>query len=233
MNPETPSDLINWLEDRSRQQSVIDHAVGVGLDWWNDGHRGLPGLPVVAEGHTTGEWRLSRGEIFALADDAMDDESGTAVLRLLWHALAWGTGPQQRGNTKRVSAVTADLPRTQSLLRDAAVESRSDPIAAFRLLRPGSRNAISYLGPNFATKYLYFAGGGNPEHPCVIVDARVRATLYRSTKKTDPRFAPLSQYSAAHYQAALEVMQAWASQAYTAVGRTVAVDEVERWAFGR
>lgn len=80
------------------------------------------------------------------------------------------------GNEKRITAITADLPRNGALLREAAKPSRTDPIAAFRLLRP-NRNAISYLGPNFSTKYLYFAGGGNVEHPCVIVDKRVRARL--------------------------------------------------------
>lgn len=231
MSPEPPAELITWLEGNTRQQSILEHAVVVGLDWWNDTHQGLPGLPVTAEGHTTGERLLSRQEIFALADNASDDETGTAALRLLWHALAWGTGTRQRGNAKRITAITADLPRNQVLLRDAAAVSRTDPIAAFQLLRPGNRNAVSYLGPNFSTKYLYFAGGGNPEHPCVIVDKRVRATLYRVTE--DPRFAPLSQYSAADYEAALEWLGSWAAEAATVVGRPVAVDEVERWAFGR
>ena len=230
MSPETPRELITWLEGTTRQQSIHEHAVIVGLDWWNDTHQHLPGLPVTASGQTTGDRLLSRQEIFALADDATNEESGTGALRLLWHALAWGTGTRQRGNEKRITAITADLPRNRALLREAAKASRADPIAAFRLLRP-NRNAISYLGPNFSTKYLYFAGGGNVEHPCVIVDKRVRARLLRMTQ--DPRFAPKSQYSATDYQAALEQLGAWASNAATVIGRPVAVDEVERWAFGR
>ncbi len=230
MSPQAPSELITWLEGTTRQQSILDHAVVVGLEWWNDTHQHLPGLPVTAEGQTTGERLLSRQEIFALADEATSDETGTGALRLLWHALAWGTGTRQRGNAKRISAITADLPRRSALLREAAGMSRIDAIAAFRLLRP-HRNAISYLGPNFSTKYLYFAGGGNVAHPCVIVDGRVRATLHRVTQ--DPRFAPKSQYGATDYQAALEQLGAWASDAATVIGRPVAVDEVERWAFGR
>lgn len=230
MSPEAPRELIAWLEGTTRQQSVLEHTVVVGLDWWNDTHQHLPGLPVQAAEATTGERPLSRQEIFAVADDATSDETGTAALRLLWYALAWGTGTRQRGNAKRITAITADLPRHGALLRHAAETSRTDAIAAFRLLRP-NRNAISYLGPNFSTKYLYFAGGGSIEHPCVIVDGRVRATLHRVTQ--DPRFASKSQYGATDYQAALEQLGAWASNAATVIGRPVAVDEVERWAFGR
>jgi len=81
-----------------------------------------------------------------------------------------------------------------------------------------------------STKYLCFAGGGNPEQPCVIVDGRVRATFSRVSG--DPRFAPKSQYGATDYQAALERLGSWAAAAAEDVGRPVALDEVECWAFG-
>lgn len=54
----------------------------------------------------------------------------------------------------------------------------SAPASAFALLRPGNSNAIRYLGPSFFTKFLYFAGGGAPDHPCLILD-RVVATRLR------------------------------------------------------
>lgn len=233
MNPEMPPELVTYVKVQTRTESVLEHAVPVGLDWWNSQHDGLVGLPVLAEGQTTGHRMLSRQEIFALADAMSADESGVTALRLLWHALAWGTGKTQRGNAKRIAAIAADLTRNRMLLREAAAASCSDPAAAFLLLRPRNRNAISYLGPNFFTKFLYFAGGGHPQHPCAIVDARVRETLFQATGKTDPRFAPRSQYSLTHYTAALEGMRSWAEEATIIVGRPVAVDEVERWAFGR
>lgn len=229
MSPHAPSDLTIWLTGTTRHESILGHAVHVGLTWWNR-HEHLPGRPVMAEKHTSGAHPLSREEIFTLADDATTDETGTAALTLLWHVLAWGTGVSQRGNAKRINAVTADLPRNGQLLQQAAELSRRDANEAFQKLRP-KRNAIRYLGPNFSTKFLYFAGGGNVDHPCVIVDGRVRATLFRETG--DSRFAPKSQYNAADYRAVLEQLGAWACAASTAVDRSVAVDEVERWAFGR
>lgn len=233
MNPETPSELVTYLKSSTRTKTVREHAVTVGLDWWNDRHNGLPGLPVRAQGHTTGNRLLSRQSLFTLAEQISDDRTGVAAVQLLWHTLAWGTGPSQRGNAKRITTVTADLPRNRELLWEAAVASRSDSSAAFQLLRAKNRNTISYLGPNFFTKFLYFAGGGNPQHPCVIVDARVRGRLYRATEKSDRRFAARSQYGVSDYTAALECMRSWAEEATTLVGRPVAVDEVERWAFGR
>ena len=34
---------------------------------------------------------------------------GDAALRLLWHALAWGSGVRQRKNHQRMDSVAADL----------------------------------------------------------------------------------------------------------------------------
>lgn len=121
-------------------------------------------------------------------------------------------------------------PNGALLLREAAVASREDPAAAFTLLRPGRRNAFASLGPNFFTKYLYFAGGGSPDHPCLIVDQYVRAALHRETGK-DRRFRHISQYTVGDYLVTLDALNAWATAATMSTGRQVAPDEVERWAF--
>lgn len=36
---------------------------------------------------------------------------------------------------------------------------------------------LGQLGPAFFTKYLYFAGGGEPHHPCTILDVNVARAL--------------------------------------------------------
>ncbi|WP_424307558.1 hypothetical protein [Gordonia sp. (in: high G+C Gram-positive bacteria)] len=66
------------------------------------------------------------------------------------------------------------IPRSSPHL---SFEARRDPLAAYSLLRPGRRNAIRYLGPAFFTKFLYFAGGGDPHHRSLILDSRVASTL--------------------------------------------------------
>lgn len=222
-----PPALLDWLATTSREASVHSHSIRVGLDWWNQRHAGLAGLPVTADGQTTGYPRMTRARLFALAEDATSTPEG--ALRLLWHTLAWGTGVSQRRNDLRVAAVSVDPDRYASVLLDAARLSRTDPAAAFQLLRPGRRNTVANLGPNFSTKFLYFAGGGEPGHPCVIVDAVVRATLHRVTR--EPVFAPMSQYPVGGYLAAIDVLSRWAAEAGEAVGRPVAADEVELWAF--
>ncbi|MEU8636201.1 hypothetical protein AB0C38_28895 [Amycolatopsis sp. NPDC048633] len=53
-----------------------------------------------------------------------------------------------------------------------------DPVRAVTLLRPGRHNRFRSFGPSFFTKFLYFAGGGAPEHRYLIPD-RVVATALR------------------------------------------------------
>ncbi|TNC16611.1 hypothetical protein FHE66_14640 [Georgenia sp. 311] len=155
--------------------------------------------------------------------------SEVGALRLLWHSLAWGTGQRHRNNKRRITSVLAadDAPRVLML---AAATSRRDPAEAFAILRPGGRNRFSWLGPNFFTKYLYFAGGGSPDHPCMIVDQFVRETLGQATG--DVRFGYISQYSVTHYVETLEQLNLYARAAGDLLAREVAGDEVERWAFG-
>ncbi|MEU3642239.1 hypothetical protein AB0E59_02580 [Lentzea sp. NPDC034063] len=86
----------------------------------------------------------------------------------------------------RLTIIAADVPRCEDLLTRAADLSRSDPPSAFALLRPGNSNAIRYLGPSFFTKFLYFAGGGAPDHPCLILD-RVVATRLGPGNRPRPR----------------------------------------------
>jgi hypothetical protein len=96
---------------------------------------------------------------------------------------------------------------------------------------PGNANAFKYLGPAFFTKVLYFAGAGNPDHPCLIVDERVLATLNAPTEPGDDRFNYKYGYPSSTYEAAVNLMQEWAKAAADDLGREVAADEVERWAF--
>lgn len=49
---------------------------------------------------------------------------------------------------------------------------------AYELMRPHHRTEIRSLGPSFFTKFLYFAGGGAPDHPCLILDGVVATTLH-------------------------------------------------------
>jgi hypothetical protein len=87
---------------------------------------------------------------------------------------AFPSGPLPRQNAKRLETIAADVPHARSVLTEAAGLSRTGPATAYTLLRPNGRNA--HLGPSF-TKFLYFAGGGAEDHPCLILDRRVATAL--------------------------------------------------------
>lgn len=224
-----PASLTAHLKSHPRQESIHQHAVKVSPSWWNKPDRNLPGGPLAAQTGTAGDHTISRDDLFALANNACEDTTGESALRLLWHTLAWGTGTKHRNNKRRIDAVLSH-PDGADLLRHAALLSRHDPHAAFALLRPGRANTFTWLGPNFFTKYIYFAGGGNAEHPCLIVDQFVRATLHAHTD-ADRRFRHVSQYSVSDYSATVGQLTAWAKEVSEQLGRPVAPDEVERWAF--
>jgi hypothetical protein len=76
-----------------------------------------------------------------------------------------------------MDSVAADLDASGEAHTAAARLSWVAPIEAYRRLYPNDRTLFANLGPAFFTKYLYFAGGGDPNHPCVILDSRVAAAL--------------------------------------------------------
>lgn len=230
-----PENLVHHLKDHDREHMVHDHGFTLRTDWWDRSLGDVPGGPVTNVDGGDGSGRITRRGLFSLAQDAVDDATGEGALRLLWHSLQWGTGNSNRGNGKRIAAVAADPSRYGLLLRDAALASREDPEKAFVLLRPYRTPAIKHLGPGFFTKFLYFAGAGEPDHPCLIVDSRVLRTLNAvSEERGDGRpFKHLFGYGPRTYREALALMKTLAGEASESVGRPVAGDEVERWAFGR
>lgn len=208
--------------------AINNHGFDLNLGWWNPKIAHLPGSPVAGSNGETNEGWIDRGHLFSMAADARDDESGRSALRLLWHTLVWGTGSNHRNTPRRIQSVEEKPDTVGCLLQKAAKLSVTDPRNAFLTFQPRG-NAIGSLGPNFFTKYLYFAGEGHLSHPCLIVDNRVLATLHHYTEW--PAFKPqTTNYGFSTYEAALHVMGVWAEELSIAT-RTIGGDEVERWAF--
>ncbi|MFF1254955.1 hypothetical protein ACFVYC_21005 [Pseudarthrobacter sp. NPDC058329] len=225
-----PTALAAWVQSHPRNHTIDGHGFKLNIGKWNGMAAQLPGTPLLGEDGGTEIGLISRGGLFGLAAAAREDESGVAALHLFWQSLAWGTGTNHRNTPGRIASINAAPIRAASLLRNAAQLAVHDPKAAFLLLQPGRYPALKSWGPNFFTKYLYFAGAGAVGHPSLIVDARVLATLFKETGK--PVFQPRStNYPVGTYLAAIEVMKAWAAELSSAE-RTVGADEVERWAFG-
>lgn len=217
-----PPALVSWIQSWSRSEAIHEHGFNLNTGWWNQRIADLPGGPV-SDGADTAY--ISRGDLFSMAETALT--SGEGALQLLWHTLAWGSGDFHRNDPRRISSVRTDPQGVGEVLCQAAQASRTNPVEAFNILQP-NRNAIKQLGPNFFTKYLYFAGGGEPLHRCLIVDRRVLETLYRETQCEE--FLVRYNYSWGTYLRAIEKLEAWARELSTQE-RTVAADEVERWAF--
>ncbi|MGG5752765.1 hypothetical protein ACQ3I4_09085 [Zafaria sp. Z1313] len=216
--------LGEWARERSREDAVLAHAVRVNASWWSE--KLVTGAVADDGGNCEGSISVSRARVFDVARETLSEQGHP--LRLLWHTLAWGTGTRHRNNGRRITSVHSMGNEAEELLLYAAQEARTDPGKAFDLLKPRG-TAIKYLGPAFFTKYMYFAGGGRADHPSLIVDQYVLATLHRLTG--DNLLKPRFGFGRAAYLAAVQQMQDLAGRASQEVGRAVAADEVERWAF--
>lgn len=170
MTPTDTEDLgpPSWMElGASRERDVLMHRVAVRPQWWQKA-LGEVGLAHEAPDKAVLSW----ADLFTLADAAT--ESAEAARRLLWACLSWGyrsTTPTQPSAHRLHYSGSA-----QRGCSAAADRADSAPRRAGRLQAPPARQISDpYLGPPFFTKFLYAAGGGRPDHPCLILDARAAA----------------------------------------------------------
>lgn len=210
-----PTDLTSvvlpaWAIPREpRSKAVEGQSICIEEQWWQRAvaDRGLPGaVPVGPE--------LTRGQVWAADGD---------VFSLLWRTLAWGSGKHLRDNKRRLDSIASGLADAERTLTRAAEAAQHDPCSAYTVLRPGDRNAIAWLGPSFFTKFLYFAGRGAPEHPCLILD-RVVATALRDHCGW-ASLNPIGNWPAATYQRYCALLARWADE------HACAPDELERALF--
>jgi hypothetical protein len=221
------------ISEGSRSARIDTHAVEVNLDWWN---RLLSDNPSVGgplrgriNGRSTssGSASIDRGDVFALADEASSD--GNAALTMLWLSVAWGSGNRRRLCRKRVRGAAKKLKLGEELSEIASL-ARENPRTAYARMCPRSGgNLIKYLGPAFATKYLYFAGGGAPTHPSLILDSRVARALRDHCGWSD--ISPDEHWSADTYARYCTLLHEWALEMSSSLSRTVGGDEYERCLF--
>lgn len=131
---------------------------------------------------------------------------------------------------RRMRSVAEDVEAAADLLRRAAQHARTDPEHAYALLHPNGQGAISGLGPAFGTKFLYFAGRGDPDHPSLILDSRVATTLHHhgwTSLGTGGAWPPPT------YGRYVTLARRWADELTRLGGQRVAADQVELWLFRR
>lgn len=168
-----PANLRNWLAAADRTPQLLDDSVDVDSGWWCS-ELATHGFPNTVTADT-----VSRADLFELGAAAA--ESAEGAIALLWNSIAFCQGRRTGEGRRRITAVGADRERIGSLLQQAAKASRDDPARAFALLKPErGGTTVERLGPSGFTWFLYFAGAGNPTHPCPVLDAEVARTLRRS-----------------------------------------------------
>jgi hypothetical protein len=213
-------ELPGWLRAAvlgGSREDVLQQGFSVGTAWWEQ-RLGKHGL--AADLFPSGDGGLDRQAIFDVGTYA--SESPEAARRLLWAACAWGTGDSQRGNGRRVRGMARDRDRLGQLLADAAAKARHDP-AAYVSLHAG-QNRIYGLGPAFGTKFLYFAGAGAADHPCLILDARVARRLRHRCGWTS--LMGTTGWPPDTYVRYVRLLGRWAEDLSSA-DRVVAPDEIE------
>jgi hypothetical protein len=222
--------LPDWLAAEVRATSaadVVGHGVTVNRAWWE---QRLGDTAFADELFEAPDERLTRAQLFELGERA--GKSPEDARRLLWATLAWGTGRRHRNNRARVSAVVKGGDQVSEVLRRAAAVGRTDPSAAYQLLRSRYRNAIPYLGPPFFTKYLYFAGGGSATHPCLILDSLVAKSLRRKCGWTE--LTGWYSWPASQYVDYCELLARWAKElSENEPGEAVRPDQLEYALFNR
>ena len=213
-----PDRAIAELRSVTVEDYICNHAIDVGRSWWTETLSDY-GFDDTLSGET-----IRRADIFAMADAAASEPD--AALTLLWNALAWGSGTGRRGrrnNKGRIAAVAADRDGATGLLQEAAQRSSDQPLDAYDLLYPRNKTAISYLGPAFFTKYLYFAGAGSAQHPSSILDENVAYALNKTCGWTT---LPPKNWYATTYERYVKLLAGWVNE-HNFCRR----DLIERWLF--
>ena len=169
---------------------------------------------------------ISRLHLFDMAQDAISSPRGAR--RLLWASNAWGSGKSMRNQRRIITSVQADPKGIGTILQESAELSRKSPAEAFRHIY----KKIKFFGPSFFTKYLYFAGGGDPSHPCLILDTRVAKSLYDDDGEVKwTAFPQYRRWNPSVYHAYSDALLDWAEQLSTP-GAPIAPDQIERHLFG-
>lgn len=158
-------------------ETVMKHSIKVDGSRWQKAlaDRGLPALEgALADPGLT---FVSRGDVFEIGARDITPEN---AFQLLYYSLAWGLGRKARNLPKRLDGLAKNQQRAAELLVDAwtAVRSCEPPEDVYSVLTTSKGRArITWFGPAFSTKFLYFAQGPDLPPRCVILDEVVSTNL--------------------------------------------------------
>lgn len=178
--------------DRARWRAALDR-------------HGLPAANGLLDGD--GRIGLTRRDVLAYADRAV---SGDQAMQLLYLSLAWGLGLKASHLRARLTALADAADSLPDLLVEgwsAVREGRSPRECYLTLTTERGRGRARWLGPAFATKFLYFAAGSSRRHEVLIIDRVVSKGLH----EWYPRLATAG-WHADTYAWYCDVLGHWAEQ---------------------
>lgn len=221
-----PTELIGRIP---AYHSVLSHtAQGLSGLRWQQAIRAA-GLPAPTGPLATSEaFALDRRQILTFAELPRSEEN---ALQLLYLSLAWGLGAKGFRMNSKLKGIGAAGPETVTnvlLQAWSAVREGQTPQACYEvLLKPKGRPRIKQLGPAFATKFLYFAGGNKPT-ATPILDAVVSKAL-RPFAWDDN--SPTYGWWSTTYATYADLMKRWAAEASQESGALVRADQIEMMLF--
>jgi hypothetical protein len=161
------------------------------------------------------------------------DVAGLAALRMWWHVVAWDGGMAPAGRVDLVRAFAADLVAAARVLREAAAVAAGCPEAAYAWLRTGlagltgmADRPVRDWEPGALTAFLYVAGSGCQNHPCLVLNGAIVRTL---TERCGWESLPAADWSAPTYGRYCRLVRRWAVEETARRHRLVYPDQVERW----
>lgn len=119
--------------------------------------------------HATDQ-KISRTNLFELAEADRDEQSSRSVLEFFRNTLAWGIAGDWRNVSGIAKAVRADSDRAIAALRRAQHLSFASQIQE---AHQGLSGAIKHFGPAFATKILSFCTDRTQAVYPLVLDDRV------------------------------------------------------------
>lgn len=212
-----PSELLSRIPTRD---GLLDHRVEVDRSRWQllSSSRGLP--PPAGPLLGVGPVSIARGDVLRTADAAISMDS---AVQLFYASMAWGLGKKARNLHRRLQALSSEA--TRQRLADAweAVREGRSPVDCYEMLiDPKGRGRIYYLGPAFASKYLYFATGTTAAPRCLILDGVVARKLRPLVWPN----APTAGWWPATYGRYCALLERWAVE-QSLLGRPTQPDQIE------
>jgi hypothetical protein len=210
---------------------VFEHAAPVNGTRWRLqlAARSLP--PIRGKLATAGRTTVSRQEVFEFGDQPITSDN---AFQLLYYSLAWGLGTKAPYLHKRLEHLAAQQETAGNLLVSAwtMIREGATPREAYSCLTTDhGKGRISWYGPAFSTKFLYFAQGNSTTPRLLILDQVVAENLRRDAWPT----APTKEWWPDSYGRYCNLLGRWANLATEQTDRTQAVraDEIELILFKR